>query len=385
MNQTTAGLSAAPSANPLVESHADGRIDFIDGLRGLAMLVVLLHHHWIFTKFTRLQVGGLDLQNPLIFGYLGVHLFLVVSGFCLAWPYAGPSGQAARPLNLWPFIRRRFIRLAPAYYVALVLSALPVFARTLIKTGSIPDSYWWDLSAHFLWLHNLNSDYLGSFNNALWSLGLEFQLYLIFPLFLLVRNRFGMIALAGTVLLLQVAYRTWLYPVVLELDDQWAEAYSIAYIVPGRMFEFVAGMIVAGIVRKLPGQGLSRRAHWALWGIWAASGGLAGWLVVRYNVFHPLADALWAVCFASIILLCFVNRYWRKALESGLLVRCGMISYSVYLIHFPIGLWLGYHFYYRDSIPLAWRITGMCLYPCGCLVAGWFFHRWFEKPFLKKR
>src|SRR5437763_10757639 len=75
------------------------RLPFIDGLRGLAVAMVLTYHCWVHTIQAPIQVPVgrwyLDVTAPLHLGYLGVHLFLVLSGFCLTYPLArnGASGM----------------------------------------------------------------------------------------------------------------------------------------------------------------------------------------------------------------------------------------------------------------------------------------------------
>jgi len=141
MTQTSPS-PAAQSSTPTLQAFEQGRLPFIDGLRGVAILSVLLYHCWVHTIRTPLlfSLGGrhVDVTAPLHLGYLGVHLFLVLSGFCLTFPLArrGPSGMV---LDLRRFFRRRALRILPPYYVALgVFSLLPVVERLLRSTLAPP-------------------------------------------------------------------------------------------------------------------------------------------------------------------------------------------------------------------------------------------------------
>ena len=91
------------------------RLHYIDGLRGLAMLMVLLYHCWLFGGMWSIgpTVGGHHLKiAPILgFGHIGVNLFLVLSGFCLYWPFV--KGGTKREPTLWEFAKKRGRRILP--------------------------------------------------------------------------------------------------------------------------------------------------------------------------------------------------------------------------------------------------------------------------------
>ncbi len=371
--------SDGPARSVGTSSH---RIEFIDGLRGLAMLWVLGFHHWIFAGYAWLQVGQVHLFNPLEYGYLGVHLFLVISGFCLAWPYCGPTAKTLDQLTLKSFLKRRITRLGPAYYVVLIISFLPVVVAALVRTGTVSSQIWLDLTAHLFWVHNLSGEYLAGINAAMWSLGLEFQLYLLFPLFLLVRNRFGLVALVVPVVVLQLCYRHAVLPLM--VDQEWTRNASIAWAVPGRMVEFVAGIATATLVRSMPMATISSRVRWGAILLWMACGAAGMTLALKHGKMQPDVDALWGVFFAVSLFLGFVLEWWRKLLEAKVLIFCGICAYSVYLVHHPIGIWLQFHFYQDESYPEFLRFAVMFVYPLLMIGAGWSCYRLLERPFMQK-
>src|SRR5579864_4346783 len=100
------------------------RLEYIDGLRAVAALMVLLTHMWVFMGAPALsfQVGHatIVMATMLAVGNVGVNLFLVLSGFCLAWPFACDSTLRDRT-TIWQFWKRRFLRIAPAYYVSIAV------------------------------------------------------------------------------------------------------------------------------------------------------------------------------------------------------------------------------------------------------------------------
>ena len=98
------------------------RLHFVDGLRGLAMLSVLLFHRrqnggeWQWTPFGPHSV---NFAGALNYGYVGVNLFLVLSGFCLYWLFTRPGRPEP---TLLAFAQKRCRRILPPYYAALLFS-----------------------------------------------------------------------------------------------------------------------------------------------------------------------------------------------------------------------------------------------------------------------
>src|SRR2546421_594614 len=235
------------SPNPL--PYERGRLPFIDGLRGLAMLWVLVYHCWVHTVRTPIPVSvgarHLDLTAPRHLGYLGVQLFLVLSGFCLTYPLAR-RGAAGMTLDLRRFFRRRAWRILPPYYVALAAFALLPTVERGIRSALGQDASEvshvtaGQLVSHVLMVHNFSLAWMGAINASFWTLALEWQLYMLFPLLVWGFRRWGPGRTLAAVLAITLAYRTWVY---LTQDVRRLEiGYVYAYALPGRMFEFALGM-----------------------------------------------------------------------------------------------------------------------------------------------
>jgi peptidoglycan/LPS O-acetylase OafA/YrhL len=265
----------------------------------------------------------------------------------------------------------------------LGISAAVVGARAVARSGAVPPDFWGSLAAHLGWVHNLDRDFLAGFNMPLWSLALEFQLYLLFPVFLLVRERWGLLTLAFITVVLELLYRSAVYPLV--QGDDWALNYSLAFAVPGRMFEFVIGIVAAGLVKNVRGNSLPVKVRWLAAVLWAGSGAAALHLTLAFSLYHPAVDVFWGLFFGLTLFLSFVLDSWRAALSTRWLVRCGICSYSVYLIHHPVGLWLSQHFYFAERLPVFARVSVMTLYPLMMVVAGMVCFRFLEQPFLKAK
>ena len=192
------------------ESWSGGRLASIDALRGIAALGVVLYH----------AIGRLDAPAPqhllqwpgffihtlTSFGYVGVFLFFVISGFCihLQWAKARAVGRPHQ-IQFGAFWKRRLRRLYPAYLIALAL----YLGLTAISVGfKITGAWIYDVVMHLLMLHNLDPKTAYSINGVFWTLAIEEQLYLAYFLLLFLRTRFGW---PLTLLVCMAARAGWFY------------------------------------------------------------------------------------------------------------------------------------------------------------------------------
>lgn len=182
-----------------------GRLDYIEGMRGVAALYVAVGH--IFTMidpYHKLQREGASpvwlawLSKPMWYGHLAVAAFIVISGFCLQLSLYNKGD--GRLHDLKRFAKRRCWRILPPYYACLLISivvALTVTTRQfdLISHASdklavnpevLPWSQYLPVTpantiAHFFMAQNLTPDWMYKINGVLWSISIEFQLYFLFP------------------------------------------------------------------------------------------------------------------------------------------------------------------------------------------------------------
>ena len=152
-----------------------------DILRIVCILFVAWFHiwqqSWLDPSFT---VAGhyVDMQRLVRRGYMLVDLTLLLTGYLLYYPIASHEGRLR---SVWGFYRRRLCRIVPSYLLAVAVAA--VFAAVLgCAVGSPP--LWRDLLTHltFTYTFSMDSYYWTSLNAALWTVAVEMQFYLIFPL-----------------------------------------------------------------------------------------------------------------------------------------------------------------------------------------------------------
>src|SRR5688500_16773325 len=201
-------MSAPPNLSPRLRS--------IDALRGIAALGVVLYH--------AIERGPSALPNNLFdypvralqfissFGYIGVFLFFVISGFCIHLQWAKARATGVEPdIRFGPFWKRRLRRLYPPYIIALVLFLLVAYSYGEI---SLTHFFFYDLVMHLLMLHNLDPQTCYTINGVFWTLAIEEQLYLAYFLLLFVRIRWGWlvtiaICLGARVAWLLLSYLVW--------------------------------------------------------------------------------------------------------------------------------------------------------------------------------
>lgn len=324
----------------------------LDGLRAVAVLLVLLFH----AQLDFFQGGG-----------VGVDIFFVISGFIITLKLYLDS--QAGPINLITFWQNRFARLVPAMLAVSIF----VFAFSpMFFAGDALARIYQATIASLIYISNFffmaEAGYFDTSSLAkpmlhTWSLAVEEQFYLIWPLLMI-----------G---LFKLPKRLWLYGLGAMAAASlafafWSDAInpSIAfYMMPARIYEFCAGAIIAISAVNL--RGVAGGTSFAV--------GLAGLVAVAVLV-DPAGDGLILSHVAPTVLTALVIAAIRSPLSSAILatppaVFLGKISYSVYLAHWPLMV-----FYFNQSrIDLggfAWLVL-----IAASIGAGYLMHRFIETRF----
>src|SRR4029434_8596940 len=150
------------------------------------MTCIFLFHLWsVVPLAANSGTFGLVLMRVLHSGHLGVVVFNIITGFVLALPHLGPARRPA--LTYGDFLRRRFLRICPQYYLALLL-----WTTIMLLTAHEPSSaVVLSFVAHAFFVHTLHPTTLFGIVPAYWWLGLLVQFYLLFPLVLRLFQRLG--------------------------------------------------------------------------------------------------------------------------------------------------------------------------------------------------
>jgi peptidoglycan/LPS O-acetylase OafA/YrhL len=266
------------------------RLSSIDGLRALAVLAVVAHH----ASF-----------RPWALGTRGVDLFFVISGLCLSLPFL----RERKNVPLTRFWAGRFWRIAPPYWVALLLFALLSLTAFGLPTSSVPASrgeFWQD--ALFFTSES------PAYNSSFWTLGFEAHWYVLFPavLALYLRSRWGFAAL-------MLASYVW---------------YATPYRIPdaGLLPCFMLGIVAADLY-------LHDNLHKPLSSPWV---GVAAVALVGCAAFFDKTsdhgDPLWHLAAFAVVLAGLGTA--ARAASWKPLAFIGVASYSIYLVHQPLIAWL---------------------------------------------
>lgn len=330
--------TAAPDSPSPTIREGKPRLDSIDMLRAVAVTAVFALHVRGFWIGDDAGVRGLAfvVDRVAAQGAAGVDLFIVLSGFCMTYPLVRGRTDVAK-ISAVRFYRRRAIRLFPAYYAALaILIALllvPPLQRALVARPIAA----WDVIAHALFIQPFSPNTLPSINGPLWSISLEVTLYLVFPLTLIILNKFGWSWMIGGSLLAAVGWFSLIDTLGASSDPQGLTS-VMQYWLPGHYFEFVLGMLAADMVcRPRRRQQLAAIITLPCAALVGAAGTAAGSSVIRTLGWGIAAFALTIV--AAGRSTGRLHTSFPRITAVG--TRLGLVSYSFYLLHQPIVLLIG--------------------------------------------
>jgi peptidoglycan/LPS O-acetylase OafA/YrhL len=349
------------------------RLAGLDGLRGLAALFVVLHHCWLlsFPGFPVNDAPGWT--GWLLYGHFAVVVFIVLSGFSLA---VSPARSGWRLGGIATFFNRRAWRILPPYWAALLFSLVIAWAVIPQPGQQAPTGR--SVVIYGLLLQDVFGS--PSPNGALWSIAVEAQLYLVFPLMLLVLRKAGAAVMLGAVTLVVVAVGA-LAPAVPAVD-------LLMRLTPQFAALFAMGAVCAGIVRAE--ERTSRLAwHWFA----AAAAAPVLLLIVVAGPAWVVANFFWvdlAIGPAAGLLLTGIatgRPVWLvRLLDTRPIRRLGSFSYSLYLIHSPLVVMLNRLVVAPRAQPgMPTFLLTLALAVPVSVGAAWLFASVFELPFQRHR
>ncbi|WP_435016476.1 acyltransferase family protein [Tundrisphaera sp. TA3] len=336
-----------------------------DVLRGVAILMVV-GYHAAFSSLFGISFPWAGMARdfgpspspttlafyPLSLGWAGVSLFFVLSGFCIHF-----STLRAGETRWGHFFWRRFWRIYPAYFLALV--AFACLGKLDLGTADGSKQF----LTHALFLHNVSEQTLFGINPSFWSIAAEVQLYLLFPAFLAIRSRFGTKGALVVAFLIGCAWRG-IAVAAWGLPDHVISAVFASPLTC--WFDWILGAYVAE-------RFFADRPAFRSPGAWLA---VLVPAFVASTLYRPatLFSFTLAAGIAAVVLDAALRREWRRSSLAGPLGSIGLVSYSLYLWHQPLVVPLKRALDARVGSPLAWVGLASAL-----LLGSWISYHLFEK------
>ncbi len=345
--------------NSSIDSRVKDRMPVIDALKALASQLIVLHHLAFYGPLS----NAVNTVAPTLIGWfydygrMAVQVFLVVAGFLAPRSFA----LASKAGSAWPLaaIGRRYWRLAMPYLAALALAiACAAIARSWMQHDSIPHAPTLpQLVAHILMVQDI-LDY-DSLSAGVWYVAIDFQLFVLMDVVIWLGQRLGPScggsARAIIVLVLLLASASLLYFNRQERWDSWGHYFFGAYALGALAFW------------------ASSRERSPLWLVALSVAGIAVLVVdFRLRICVALATAL---------LLGITRRIdsHPRALPKSV-AYLGRISYSVFLLHFPVCLLVNAAIHRIAPDDPAAGVMGMLLAWAASNGAGALFYHYVENP-----
>jgi peptidoglycan/LPS O-acetylase OafA/YrhL len=366
------------------------RLRSIDALRGIAAIGVVLYHavdqssKVLPTNLFRYPIKLIQFISS--FGYIGVFLFFVISGFCIHLQWArSRSNNQETAITFGTFWKRRIRRLYPPYLIALFL----FLSLTAATVGlSVTRFLVYDVVMHLLMLHNLDPKTCYSINSVFWTLAIEEQLYLAYFLLLFLRTRWGWpltltICLLTRALWMIFSHLVWVKTGIGVPVPEAAACHWFTWALGAIGVEAWFGLV------KLPS--------------WLRDLKLATLLIIAASAisyFQPsipkdtflhdgswfLMHPLWGLGFFILVNRTVIaEESWLRELKLpsmiSIFATLGVFSYSIYLTHelTIIQSW-------RWTNPSAWQLQNVVLVVIpATLVFAWLFFWFCERPFMVRK
>ncbi len=325
-------LSAAPVDGPVGAPWTQTHVPPLDGLRGIAILLVLLHHQTLYRPTEGL---GRWLSSVPIAGWTGVDLFFVISGFLITRILLDARGSDRYFVS---FYARRTLRIFPLYYLVVfasvvVLPAMPAAEQLLVGPQTPPERW-----PYWLYLTNFTVADRGFIHGILdiaWSLAIEEQFYIVWAVVVWLCPPRGLGLLCAALIVVS----PWLR---LEAVATGTDPIAVYVLTPYRADSLATGALLAWSATRGWLPGLAAAAPWVtlagvltLVAVTVADGSTwwqgPWWQRVGYSGVALTSGALLVGALAH-----SSEAWWPRVLSARWLGAFGKYSYALYLFHLPV-------------------------------------------------
>jgi peptidoglycan/LPS O-acetylase OafA/YrhL len=319
----------SPTATETLGALVSGRMPALDGLRGIAILLVLAHG---FDVIQTTHGLGHAVDLALDLGWIGVQLFFVLSGFLITGILLDTRTQ---PGYYKKFLVRRVLRIFPLYYGTLFIAFFiaPHFVHVPAGHGD-----------HQIWLWTYLENFAAPFDRGepvfphFWSLAVEEQFYIIWPLVVLVVARRGVLAVGAVLVALAIAARIY-------VRARYGEMAAYMF-TPCRMDALAIGAIAAALIRGERFRSMiAHHKASLLAGVGFAiviGGAVLGHLLREGPNMQTAGYTVIALGFAVILVAALPQRRLPARLLGWAPLRTiGLYSYGMYVFHAPLHVYVG--------------------------------------------
>lgn len=336
------------NTSPLTEKATRIRFSELESYRGLAAIGIIAYHAYQSSRVSVAYVYEESLAHLFIRNLdAGVSLFFVLSGFIISLPYIQSALTLQKPISSKSFLLRRLIRIVPLYYIATLL--------VWCLRYSSGNAQWIDLIEHLTFTQIFDNSRIFWTIGPAWSLSVELIFYLLIavlgPLlyklstFISSAKKRAILLFSSSLLLIiiSLAYKWWAFVI-----NGWPEtAYSVYYGPLAKLDTFALGMVLATIwncAGKKPK--IEKTVQFLLFFLGMETLGVAFLLRPLNNMVDLYFNTVTGVGFFMMLAATiFGNRQSliQRILSNKYLQFLGIISYSVYLWHEPLLLFLERH------------------------------------------
>jgi peptidoglycan/LPS O-acetylase OafA/YrhL len=368
---------AATTDNLPLRPALPAHMPSLDGLRGWAVLAVMFYHFALPMAASESPTRGWHLVLKLaLTGSYGVDMFFVLSGFLITGILLDSKSD---PHYFKNFYMRRVLRIFPLYYGVLAVCFGMLFWVPTIKAIAPHQGWLWLYVTNFSELKGVGFEPMFS---HFWSLAIEEQFYMVWPLVVMLLSRRAMLVLSAAIAVGSPVLRCFL------IARGYAGAEMAANLTPTRLDGLAMGALLAGVSRGDLGLSAFKVAAILLVSI----GGI-GTLALK-GLYGSTSNSIWGLSGAGHYLMCSATAgilclsliskgLWHRLLSLSLLRFFGKYSYGLYVFHYLLQPWTNDSFWFLTSWPVVSLVIhfGMQLaLTLGVALLSWHLY---EKQFLK--